>query len=228
MGGHAGPNIVTDGLILCLDAGNTQSYPGTGTTWYDISGYGRDATITGADIFTTTDGGGKFDYRGVSQTTKWISLPASALQATAGYHTLLTWMQPEDDLERSFHSMSDGTDHDLCVIDIYNNTLYSYEGGSSISFTDDEWMQITFTRPNSNSGSLYKNIDTPVASTLNDVSDVVSTGWILNQEQDSLAGGFDSTQNTYAAFSVILLYDKVLTAAEIEQNFNAYKGRFGI
>ena len=33
-----GPNIVQDGLVLALDAGSTRSYPGTGTTWYDLSG----------------------------------------------------------------------------------------------------------------------------------------------------------------------------------------------
>lgn len=40
-----GPKIVTNGLIACFDAGNPQSYPGSGNTWYDISGYGHDATF---------------------------------------------------------------------------------------------------------------------------------------------------------------------------------------
>jgi hypothetical protein len=33
-----GPRIVTDGLVCCLDAANRKSYPGSGTTWYDLSG----------------------------------------------------------------------------------------------------------------------------------------------------------------------------------------------
>ena len=38
------PKIVTDGLVLCLDAGNPKSYPGSGTTWYDLSGNGNNGT----------------------------------------------------------------------------------------------------------------------------------------------------------------------------------------
>ena len=40
-----GPNVVTDGLVLYLDAGNTKSYPGTGTVWYDVSGNGYQANM---------------------------------------------------------------------------------------------------------------------------------------------------------------------------------------
>ena len=42
---HHSPKIITDGLVLCLDARNTKSYPGTGTTWYDISGNNNHATL---------------------------------------------------------------------------------------------------------------------------------------------------------------------------------------
>lgn len=43
-----GPKIITDGLVLCLDAAGTKSYPGSGTTWYDVSGNNRHFTISGA------------------------------------------------------------------------------------------------------------------------------------------------------------------------------------
>ena len=62
MGVFAGPEINEDGLILVLDAGNTKSYPGSGTTWSDLSGNGNDGTINGA---THTSGtGGYFDFDG--------------------------------------------------------------------------------------------------------------------------------------------------------------------
>ena len=44
MSAFGGPNIITDGLVLSLDAGNVKSYPGTGTTWYDKSGNGNNGT----------------------------------------------------------------------------------------------------------------------------------------------------------------------------------------
>ena len=41
MGAFGGPDIITDGLVLALDAGSERSYPGTGTTWKDLSGKAR-------------------------------------------------------------------------------------------------------------------------------------------------------------------------------------------
>ena len=51
------PSIVTDGLVLCLDAANTKSYPGSGTTWTDVSGEGHDGTLTNGPTFNSDYGG---------------------------------------------------------------------------------------------------------------------------------------------------------------------------
>lgn len=58
MGAHSGPDIVTDGLVLCLDAANPESYPGTGTTWTDLSGNGNDALFLGGPLFSSENKGG--------------------------------------------------------------------------------------------------------------------------------------------------------------------------
>ena len=55
MGTIWGPNFVTDGLVLCLDAANTRSYSGSGTVWTDLMGNGNGA-ITNA-TYSSTDGG---------------------------------------------------------------------------------------------------------------------------------------------------------------------------
>ena len=57
MGLAHSPSIVTDGLVLCLDAANTKSYPGSGTTWTDISGKGYDGTLTNGPTFSSNYGG---------------------------------------------------------------------------------------------------------------------------------------------------------------------------
>ena len=57
MGAAAGPNVVEDGLVLALDAGNTQSYPGSGTAWTDISGKGNNGTLTNGPTYSSADGG---------------------------------------------------------------------------------------------------------------------------------------------------------------------------
>ena len=57
MASAAGPNIITDGLVLHLDAANTNSYPGSGTTWTDISGKGHNGTLTNGPTFNSGDMG---------------------------------------------------------------------------------------------------------------------------------------------------------------------------
>ena len=56
MSGVTGPNMVTDGLTFALDAGNVQSYPGSGTTWYDIVG-SINGTSAGSPVYSSADGG---------------------------------------------------------------------------------------------------------------------------------------------------------------------------
>ena len=56
MGLAHSPRIVTDGLVLALDAGNTKSYPGSGTDWYDRSGNGNDGTLTNGPTYSSDDG----------------------------------------------------------------------------------------------------------------------------------------------------------------------------
>ena len=66
------PRIVTDGLVLYLDAANTKSYPGSGTTWTDISGKSNNGTLTNGPTFDSGNKGtivfdGSNDY--VSETS---------------------------------------------------------------------------------------------------------------------------------------------------------------
>jgi len=54
---NAGPDTIESGLVFTLDAANSKSYPGSGTTWTDISGGGNIGTLAGGPIFSTTVGG---------------------------------------------------------------------------------------------------------------------------------------------------------------------------
>ena len=52
-----GPGIITSGLISALDAADRNSYPGSGTTWTDISGNNNNGTLTNGPTFSSTNGG---------------------------------------------------------------------------------------------------------------------------------------------------------------------------
>ena len=51
------PKIVTDGLVLCLDAANPKSYPGSGTTWTDLSGNGNNGTLVNGASYNSVNNG---------------------------------------------------------------------------------------------------------------------------------------------------------------------------
>jgi hypothetical protein len=50
---YTGPNTVTNGLVLSLDAANVKSYPGSGTTWYDLSGNSKNATGVNTPVYSS-------------------------------------------------------------------------------------------------------------------------------------------------------------------------------
>jgi hypothetical protein len=79
MGLAHSPRIVTDGLVLCLDAANPKSYPGTGTTWFDISANNFNAILNGSVTFSGNNLGGVLTPP--SQITSWIRMPEQALQS---------------------------------------------------------------------------------------------------------------------------------------------------
>jgi len=218
-------DIPRDGLMAFLDAGNPSSYSGNGSTWLDLSGNGNNAIINGTNTFTNTDGG-KFDYRGNSQTTNYITLPESVLQSNNGTFTLIYWIQPQSNGDRYFNSIASSTNDNLNLFEINGGSISSWEGGSSISFTENEWMQLSITRTNSNSGTLRKNISSTVSITLSNPSTVSQGGWILNQEQDSVGGGFNSNQNAFAAFSIVLFYNRELSLDEITKIHDFFSVRY--
>lgn len=51
------PDIVRSGLVLNLDAAEPASYPGTGTTWYDLSGNGNNGTLVNGPTYNSANGG---------------------------------------------------------------------------------------------------------------------------------------------------------------------------
>jgi hypothetical protein len=57
MGIAYNPRTITDGLVLCLDAANSKSYPGSGTTWTDLSGLGNTGTLTNGPTYSSANGG---------------------------------------------------------------------------------------------------------------------------------------------------------------------------
>ena len=81
MSNKYGPRIVTDGLVLCLDAADRNCYAGTGSTAYDQSGNGSNGTFINSPSYTT-DYGGCFTFEGTNDRIETV---------TYGYQTNVSW-----------------------------------------------------------------------------------------------------------------------------------------
>jgi len=225
---HHSPKIVTDGLVLCLDAADKNSYPGSGTTWNDLSGNGNNATISGTSVWNSTYGG-QFDFGNVSQTTQYITLPHQAAQSTGTSYTMEFWMKPISNGTKYFCSMATSANNNYFLLIQGSTSLQRYTGTGSISYSNNEILQFCVVRNGSDTGTFYKNGGNPTSSTnITVINGVANGGWILNQEQDTVGGSFDAGQNYRGAFMIVKLYNRALTAQEIQQNYNATKSRFGI
>jgi hypothetical protein len=82
-----GPRIVTDGLVLSLDAADRNSYPGSGTTWFDLSGNGNNSTLTNGPAFSSNKNG-SIVLDGVNDR---IDVPKSLNGFTYNIHYDLNW-----------------------------------------------------------------------------------------------------------------------------------------
>ena len=126
MSASINPDIVTDGLVLCLDAGNSMSYPGSGNTWTDLSGNGNSGTL-GNHIFTS-DNKGSISFNG-SSTTCLISASESLKLITAPL-TIVAWAYQDTSSVRCiFAQYSNTTNYRLTkMLRIDGSTMYYYYG----------------------------------------------------------------------------------------------------
>ena len=224
----AAAGIVTSGLVLNLDAGDAASYPGSGSTWTDLTVNGNDGTLNGNPTYTYSDGGaivfdGSNDYVALGG-------PASLNNQ---YTTHEVWVKFDNATGGAFYNIisrlntSPGTFTMLKT----NTNVYIFNTRNS----SNSIAQVTLsTAPVSSWTQLVHSYDgTTVRTYVNGVADNTSTS-ISGPLNTS--GAFDmkiATNNSPANYldgniSVVRAYDRALTAAEIAQNYDALKGRYGL
>ena len=216
---RTGPKIVTDGLVLCLDAADRNSYPGSGSTWYDLSGNGNNLTLTNGPTFNTNNHG-SFSFDGANDYVSSVSIPNPNGQLTCEvtmnynskgqYHNIfdrgsnrpMLWIDNNNKLEVSFPSANGGL----------TSTL-AYHGQNVI-------VTAVYSSVSSPGIELYVNgVSVGTNATAHVSWANPSTFTLFNR-----AGGQTFSGKIYS----FKFYNKVLTTSEISQNFEATKGRFGL
>ena len=208
-----GPSIVTDGLVFYVDAANSNSYPGTGTTWSDLVG-GNDGTLTNGPTFDSGNGGSLVFDGG----DDYVEVTGSITNLVNDY-SIDIWWDCNDGEPRLYYSRSSGggitissrgtTGFKLTkfgVVDIYI--------GSCPTDTNIHNVVVTY----SSTGGVKVYLDGSLNGSSSNTADQNSYSSIkIGTGQDGAHDG-----NIYAT----KIYDRVLSASEITQNYNALKNRF--
>lgn len=228
------PKISTSNLALYLDAGNTKSYPGSGTSWKDLSGLGNTATMYGTPTFET-DTSPCFNFSGATGT--WSGdcnmgfTFASNMVQTTGNFTFECWVKnPPASGQTGMFSNAGGGDgfrfgpgYDAVYFLIGPNYTESGIPWTTGNMSSTKWYHVTATWDR-------------------------TSGYVIKAYKNGKYENYGSIPTTQTAFSnvtpgivrspccgiytgklaVMKVYNRLLTDDEILQNYNATKGRFGL
>jgi hypothetical protein len=204
--------IVTSGLVLNLDAGNTASYSG-GNTWTDLSGSNNNGTLTGSPTYNAANGG-KLVFNGSNYVT------VSSLNLSTTNHTIIAVARYTGASNLRIIS-SNGVNWLMGWWGGQSNKYYAngWVSASSGGTAETSWIFYAATGDYSaDSWTLYRNGITIVAGPNNSGS---------NGPNGLVIGG-DGSENSACEVGVVLVYNRVLTTTEITQNFEALRGRYGL
>ena len=226
MGAAAGPDIIEDGLVLCLDAGNRASYTGSGTVWNELSN-NMSAELVNSPTFNSQNNG---FFQFVSD--DYARIPNNTLLDTQT-PSVEVWIKTNATTQLGFW-FEKGTVNSQYSLFQSNGTLIWRQnvGGSLIDLTittsnfinTSSWYQVvgTFT---SGRRRLYVNNNLVNSDTVTGTLGTNTGGMSIGAY-----GGYTGSKSYYynGNLAICRVYNKELTSTEVLQNYNAIKGRFGI
>jgi hypothetical protein len=234
---YVASTIVTDGLVLNLDASNPSSYPGSGTNWNDLSGNGNAGTLTNGPTFNSSNGGtivfdGTNDYVSITNPSTirnqnftvsvWINpeVQNAAIISIMDFDHANTpnqgWvMQSEDALTNKYFYFAW---HDGSTF----QPVGSYGTGKGIQITTSVWQNLTYSK-NGTTLIAYKNGSQIYTATAGN-----GNVFYQNNRNIIIAGSALATRNFKGSYPNTLIYNRALSAGEVLQNYNAQKSKFGL
>ena len=225
MAHHHSPRIVTDGLLLTLDAVNTKSYPGSGTVWYDLSGNGHNFNLINGPSLTSEG----FSFDGTNQ---YANIGSSGLNLdTANDRTIEIWVKVA-----SFPAITGGLFGDqastsaVILVDASGKFNFRWDDSSNVlsnfTLTEGEWAHFALVHRPHRYITYYVNGELDTAEFLTSDSGVTgNSAWSIGRQNRNFTGEYYYLNCTV---SIARQYNRQLTAAEIRQNFNAHRLRHGL
>ena len=239
------PKIVTDGLTIYLDAANTRSYPGSGSTWTDLTGNGFNATLNNSPTHNTSIG--YFSFNGTNQ---YADHTVPQLTGGTDNFTFEVWFKmrtlPTATYDTNGHIWGGENGNDIVM---YVNPAGIPASGQSLLnlvYDDSRYYNANFsTYGHFTSGFITADTwvhwvcqgrasDNTIAHYLNGSLDRTFTAVYAVQETkirntDAMIA-YDSRYSKYSTLdcAVIKEYNRILSASEVAQNYTALRGRFGL
>lgn len=213
MGTKYNPRIVTNGLMMYVDAANPRSYPGTGNTWYDLSGNNYNMTLVNGVGFSTVNGGVLL----TDGTNDTIDLSTFDIRFTN--HTIMGASRYSGSSRgRIFSAMS-------------NNWLLGHWNNQNPAYYAEGWI----VGPGSGNNTDWQFI-TSIENYSADNWKMYLNGSLIADNSSGSQGPFGlrfsswqgGGEHSTSEISFFMVYDRLLTAQEISQNYNALKKRFNL
>jgi hypothetical protein len=221
-----GPSILTNGLVLALDAANSKSYPGSGTTWSDMSGNGNNGTLTNGPTFNSANGG---------------SIVFDGTNDSFSYPTITFTNQPYSlELFGKITSTIDTNNRRS----IFGNINYAGEFSATQTYLTNITCDSTPTYFNfafTSAGSLVVNSIFHWVFTVNSSKNVQIFLNSIPATIDNQLTGFTTISSTFTRFGIwttlrpyigdvysIRIYNQALSTSQVQQNYNSQKSRFNL
>ena len=212
-----GANIVRNGLVLAWDIANTNSYPGSGTTVFDLSGNGNNGTITGGVTYNAATVKGVLTTNG---TTGYISSTTPNLASTN--YTVMG------------AARYNGATRGRMINSALNNWLLGHWSNSVASYYAEGWVSAAGAGGSDTLWRIYTGIGNIGGDSYSFYVNNVLTNGPNNGGSAGPNGitvgnvGIGGNEYSTGDFSFVLVYNRILSDQEIAQNYNATRGRFDL
>jgi hypothetical protein len=234
------PAFVTSGLQLYLNASNSTSYPGTGTTWTDLSGNSNNGTLVNSPVYTASPG--YFTFNLANDRYVLTSGTISSLSAA----TFIAWVNSSQtqadytNILMSRNGMGSATNYatGMNIAPGGNNNIgyhwndngSSYGWDSGLSVPNTAWSMIAVTVSSTEAiAYLCKSSGITTATNTTSHSPVVGPplNFFISQDRGGGPGG-GGYRNFIGGISQVAIYNTTLTSGEITSNFNNTKSIYGL
>ena len=222
-------NIITDGLVLCLDAANKKSYSGSGTTWTDRSGNGNNGTLVNGPTFDSGNGGSIY-FDGVDDDCNIESSAVSIVQGQTNF-TIGVWvkMVATGSLKGLIGTLNYACGTNLGLTASGSSLQFFNDTATCVATSIDSWVE---TGKWLYCVGTYDGVTTKVYG--------YKDGVLSTNSMTTKSGAANTFSTTFRVFgdhhpirtncygAVAFAYNRTLSDAEIHQNYNTLKSRFGL